>query len=65
MMVVEVNSGAKFEASVPKAIFDVRTGINFGFDVSKDGHFLIKSLVEQTANVPMTIVVDWTAALKK
>ncbi len=67
MMVVEAKGGAKFEASVPKALFDVHTvnGLNFVFDVSKDGRFLIPTPVEPSANVPMTVVVNWTAGLKK
>jgi hypothetical protein len=67
MMVVQVKDGVKFEASVPKALFDVHTvnGLNFVFDVSKDGRFLIPTPVEQSASVPMTVVVNWTAGLKK
>ena len=72
LMVVEVKSqptkdGAKFEASIPKplfnthlpAIFDVR------FDVSKDGRFLMPVQTEQSADVPLTVVVNWTAGEKK
>jgi Tol biopolymer transport system component len=67
MMVVEVKDSVKFEASVPKALFDVHTvnGVVFVFDVSKDGRFLIPTPVEQSASVPMTVVLNWQAALKK
>jgi hypothetical protein len=77
MMAAEVkNSGgqssqAKFEASVPKPFFEVRiagTGVNptaFWFDVGKDGRFLIPTVAEQTASVPLTVVINWTAGLKK
>jgi hypothetical protein len=51
---------------VPKPLFDVRLagGVNPWFDVSKDGRFLIP-VPEQTANAPMTVVVNWQAGLKK
>jgi Tol biopolymer transport system component len=67
MMAVEVKGGAKFEAGVPKPLFDARYGAgpNGWFDVSKDGRFLIPTPAEQAANVPMTVVVNWTAELKK
>ncbi|HTD42874.1 MAG TPA: hypothetical protein VK687_01785 [Bryobacteraceae bacterium] len=35
-----------------------------GYDVSKDGRFLIPTQVQQSATAPMTVVVNWTAALK-
>jgi eukaryotic-like serine/threonine-protein kinase len=67
MMAMEIKSGSKFEAGVPKPLFDVRlpTGRNAWFDVTKDGRFLVPVPVEQTATVPMTVVVNWQAGLKK
>jgi hypothetical protein len=63
MMAVDIKaSGGKLEAGVPHALFNVRGGF---FDVSKDGKFLIPTPVEQTAAVPMTVIVNWTAGLKK
>jgi dipeptidyl aminopeptidase/acylaminoacyl peptidase len=70
MMAVEVKSGAgsgsKFEAGLPKALFLTRLdgGSNPGFDVSKDGRFLIPTRPEQSAAAPITVVVNWTAELK-
>jgi len=64
MMAASVIGGAQF-ASVPKALFDVRMTVDSWFDVSKDGRFLIPSLVEQTATVPLTVVINWQAGLKK
>ena len=59
-------SGSKFRASVPKPPFDLRLGIfNLNFDVSKDGRFLIPTAAEQSANTPMTVVLNWQAGLKK
>ena len=65
MMTVEIKaSGSKFDAGVPKALFEVRVAGHF--DVGKDGRFLIRVPQEQAAtNVPITVVVNWQAALKK
>ena len=66
-MAVEVAAGAKFEAGVPKQLFDSHFagGITSWYDVSEDGRFLIPVQLEQSANAPMTVVVNWTAGLKK
>jgi eukaryotic-like serine/threonine-protein kinase len=62
-----VNGGPRFEAAVRKPLFDTRlpTSNNTWFDVGKDGRFLIPTPPEQTGNVAMTVVVNWTAGLKK
>jgi len=64
MMAVEVNTGPKFEAGTPKALFDTHLA-GSGYDVNKDGRFLIPTQVEQSAPAPITVVVNWNAALKK
>ena len=61
-------SGSKFETGVPKSLFKVRVArdIDFWFDVSKDGRFLIPTVVGGASNnVPMTVVLNWQAGLKK
>jgi hypothetical protein len=65
MMGVDVKGdGKKFDAGVPKPLFDVRTQAQF--DVSKDGRFLIHVPQDRaTTNVPLTVVVNWQSALKK
>src|SRR5262249_21424034 len=72
MMAVEVKPGtaqkgpAKFEAGVPKALFDVRIDAATTFDVGKDGRFVIPTATgEQSASVPMTVWMNWQAGLKK
>jgi Tol biopolymer transport system component/predicted Ser/Thr protein kinase len=74
LMAVEVKNdavkgGAKFEAGVPKPLFvtHLLSGITFNtwFDVSKDGRFIIPTLVTPANSEPMTVVVNWTAGLKK
>jgi len=67
-MAVEVTGGDKFEAGIPKPLFETHRGSGTGdirFDVSKDGRILIPIPVENTAPLPMTVVVNWTAGLKK
>src|SRR5438128_1316774 len=70
LMAVEVNgSSGTFEAGIPKALFDLRIISTNGFsdyDVTADGQrFLVNTLVEQTARAPVTVVMNWTADLKK
>jgi eukaryotic-like serine/threonine-protein kinase len=51
---------------VPRALFEVRMLTNdSGFDVSKDGRFLLPALVEQSVSPPMTVVLNWPEMLKK
>ena len=67
MMAVDIKgTGGNPEPGVPKALFDVRLGVgNARFDVAKDGRFLIPTPLEQSASAPITVVVNWTAGLKK
>jgi eukaryotic-like serine/threonine-protein kinase len=68
LMAVDVKSGpgGSFEAGTPKALFDphIGGGQSTGFDVAKDGRFLIPTVVEQSG-APITVVVNWTAGLNK
>ena len=66
LMAVPVNAGAQFQRGVPKPLFDVRlANPTSSYDVSADGRFLIATPVEQSVTVPMTVVLNWQAALKK
>jgi hypothetical protein len=67
MMAVETaTEGPRFIAGAPKPLFDARIGsLGLRYDVTKDGRFLIPVTGEQFASVPMTVVVNWTAGLKK
>jgi len=63
MMAVEIKaSGNKLEAGVPHALFDL---LPRAFDVSREGKFLIPTAVVKIAAVPMTVIVNWPAGLKK
>ena len=65
LMAVPVGgSGKKFEVGLPKPLFEVRASGQF--DVGKDGRFLIKVPQDTAAvNVPITVIVNWQAGLKK
>ena len=67
MMAVEIGAGPKFQAGVPKALFATRLalGPNTTFDVSKDGRFLVPNQVEDPEAAPISVVINWTAGLKK
>jgi Tol biopolymer transport system component len=67
MMAAPVKTGPRFEAGVPKALFKVRLSraMDPWFDVTKDGRFLAPVQVDQTMNVPIIVVVNWQAGLKK
>jgi serine/threonine protein kinase len=70
MMAVEVKSGSKpgarFEAGVPKPLFDTHLEVPFSpsFDVSKDGRFLLPTRTGQGSTSPITVIVNWTTGLK-
>jgi Tol biopolymer transport system component len=66
LMAVDVKSGARFEHGVSKPLFEARMGAQSGVDVSPDGkRFLLVVPLEQAANPPMTVVVNWHAGLKR
>jgi Tol biopolymer transport system component len=64
VMAVNVKDAANFDAGVPKPLFDTRMA-DAQFDVSKDGRFLIPTEVKQAGTLPITVVVNWVAGLKK
>jgi Tol biopolymer transport system component len=65
LMAVEVKVvGANFEAGVPRQLFEIPRSV--GFEVSGDGQrFLIPVPVEETSPTPITVVLNWTADLKR
>jgi serine/threonine protein kinase/Tol biopolymer transport system component len=69
LMSVEVKAGATFEVGVSKPLFDTRvesyTNDN-RYAVSPDGQrFLMNVPVEAQTSTPITVVLNWTADLKK
>jgi Tol biopolymer transport system component len=67
MMAVKIKDGPNFDHEAPQPLFDSRFvgGPNAWFDVSKDGRFLVPAQAGQSGNLSMTIIVNWTATLKK
>ncbi|HEY8131996.1 MAG TPA: hypothetical protein VII12_08900, partial [Thermoanaerobaculia bacterium] len=67
--VVDVSTrGDEFTASIPRALFSPKIKSNPGnpFDVSADGkRFIVNTPSEQMDAPPLTVVQNWTAALKK
>lgn len=69
-MAVEVKLGTTFEAGVPKALFGTRvmtlTDLRNHYTVTADGQrFLINSTIEEISATPISVVVNWTADLKR
>ena len=71
MAAVKAGSGT-FEAASPAPLFDVRVpafigGINqFPYAVAADGkRFLVNTTVGNAVEKPLTVVVNWLAAVKK
>ena len=70
IMAVEIKPSApgrqQSPFGVPKALFEIRKAANDnGFEVTKDGRFLLPALVEQQTSTPMTVVLNWPELLKK
>jgi hypothetical protein len=70
LMALEVNAGATFEPGLPKALFDIRIRGAFGgrtiYAVSRDGQrFLTSDIFESSTPSPITVVLNWTADLKR
>ena len=65
MMAVDVTAAPEFKAGTPTSLFQTPPGADVG-DVAADGkRFLLVTPVGPSASVPFTVVLNWTAALKK
>jgi len=71
MMAADVKlEGSVFEAGVPKVLFQTNV-VSYPnprnvYDVSADGQrFIIITPPEETSSTPITVVANWTAALKR
>jgi Tol biopolymer transport system component len=69
LMAVEVKAGSGFQAGRPRPLFQTSafTGTPAGrYAVTADGQrFLINSEMEEAVGEPATVILNWTAALKK
>ena len=67
LMAVPVKTGPHFEAGMPKALFEVRDVVSrYRYDATADGQrFLVITPVEEATTAPITVVLNWTAGLKR
>ena len=69
MMAVDLTFGDTLVASSPKILFQTqvtRFDAPNRYVVTRDGQrFLVNSPVEQGSTTPITVVLNWTAGLKK
>jgi hypothetical protein len=70
LMAVPVQSGENFAASAAAPLFEFRAGTSNAFfapyAVTGDGQrFLLNATVETEVAAPLTVVVNWTAEVKR
>jgi len=74
LMAVEVNgAGAAFTAGIPKVLFELNVisafpggGSVMHYAGTRDGQrFIVNTVVGDSAQVPITVVLNWTAGLKR
>jgi len=66
-MAAEVNTGGAFQAGIPRPLFKVPPRVYFG-DASSDGKRFLMAAPSTSSAVPrppITVVLNWQAALKK
>jgi hypothetical protein len=72
LMAVAVGGEAGFKAEAPQSLFEMRrlpfallTNVDF-YNVTADGQrFLVNTLVGEVTAAPLTVVVNWTADVKR
>jgi hypothetical protein len=70
LLAVTVTAGSSFEAGIPAALFEIGAtpgmGLRHQYCVTSDGErFLVVRATETQETSPITIVLNWTADLKK
>ena len=68
MMAASVDgSGSQFKVGVEAPLFEVRLFRgDWPYDVTGDGQrFVVNTRIEQSTSLPLTVVVNWTAGLRK
>jgi eukaryotic-like serine/threonine-protein kinase len=75
LMAVPVKEGSALEVGSPKSLFDFSFSPRFGFDgnpyayyqydVTADGQRFLLTTPPENASLPVTVVLNWTAGLKK
>jgi len=68
LMAVDVSvAGDEFTAKVPRVVLqaNMKRYVGNPFDISPDGHILVTVSMNQGEPLPLNLVQNWTAALKK
>jgi Tol biopolymer transport system component len=66
VMSAEVQPGGRLRVGSPKTLFSLPEGTLFGWDAALDGElFLVNVPVIKSSSVPLTLVVNWQAALAR
>jgi len=68
VMAVDVKTAETFENSVPRVLFESRIKASAGhqYDVTPDGQrFLINADLADASSAPITLVLNWTAGVKR
>jgi hypothetical protein len=69
VMAAAVVGEESLAVGAPVALFEFRSGRLLDqpyYSVDRDGQrFLLNSIVESETNLPLTVMVNWTAVLKK
>ncbi len=66
VMAVDIDAAHGIHAGTPKPLFSLPEGAGFGWDVSPDGQrFLFNVPVIKSSAIPLSVVQNWAAGLKK
>jgi Tol biopolymer transport system component len=67
LMAVPIQGGAALNPGTPKELFQTKIAgsIDYWFDVSRDGRFVMPVRVQQSLRSEMSVVLNWPDILKK
>jgi hypothetical protein len=67
MKAVEVKTGSTFQAGIPQPLFETRSRGGFKpYTITRDGQrFLMPTAVGEGGPTPATVVINWTAGIKR
>ena len=66
-MAADITTSPSFQAGIPKPLFTMPAGVGT-WDVTADGKRFLAAMPlqsQQNTNTPITVVLNWEAALKK
>jgi len=66
IVAVDVKTGAAIQPGIPKPLFEIRSYGQVQYAVTHDGQrFLVPTAVGEAESKPATIVINWTAGIKR